>query len=400
MTPVPGERASGTGCSIVGVGTTEYSRASGRTALALATEASLRALDDAGIKAAEVDGIVRCTDDVVLHNDLIETLALPNVEFWAHGGLGGTAPSAMIGYAVNAIRSGSAKVVLAYRSLNGRSGRRVGAGYGSQQAVVAGGEEGGRYDEYFLPYGLTTAGQMYALIAQRHMTEFGTTREQLGHIAMTCRRNAQSNPAAQMYGRPMTMDDYFNARMISSPLGLFDYSLETDGACAVVVTSTEQGRDSKTAPIAIAAVAQGGSAGVQAGRTLSSLMRKDLLTFPSHLVAENLYRRANLGPSDIDVAQLYDCFTITVLVQLEDYGFCVKGEGGPFAASGALDTTLPINTSGGHLSEAYMHGMNHVVEGVRQLRGESTRPVPGAEVCLVSSGAPPATSAMILTVDR
>jgi acetyl-CoA acetyltransferase len=400
MTAAQGGRGSGTDCSIVGIGATEFSRSSGRTALGLAAEASLRALEDAGIEATEVDGIVRCIDDVVLHNDLIETLGLPNVEFWAHGGLGGTAPSAMIGYAVNAIRSGSAKVVLAYRSVNGRSGRRMGSGYGSRDAAAAGGEEAGRYDEYFLPYGLTTPGQMYGLIAQRHMTEFGTTREQLGQIALTCRRNAQSNPAAQMHGRPMTLDDYLDARTISYPLGLFDYCLESDGACAVVVTSTEQGRDTKSAPIAIAAVAQGGSAGVQAGRTLSSLMRSDLLTFPSHLVAENLYRRANLGPADIDVAQIYDCFTITVLIQLEDFGFCAKGEGGPFAASGALDTTLPINTSGGHLSEAYIHGMNHVVEGVRQLRGESTRPVPGAEVCLVTSGAPPATSAMILTADR
>jgi acetyl-CoA acetyltransferase len=129
-------------------------------------------------------------------------------------------------------------------------------------------------------------------------------------------------------------------------------------------------------------------------------MRTDPLTFPSQQLAQNLYRIAGVGPSDVDVAQIYDCFTITVLIQLEDFGFCGKGEGGPFAASGALDSTLPINTGGGHLSEGYLHGMNHIVEGVRQLRGESTRPTPGAEICLVTSGAPPATSAMILTVDR
>jgi acetyl-CoA acetyltransferase len=129
-------------------------------------------------------------------------------------------------------------------------------------------------------------------------------------------------------------------------------------------------------------------------------MRKEPLTFPSAVVADNLYRRAGLGPSDVDVAQFYDCFTITVLIQLEDYGFCKKGEGGPFAASGALETTLPINTAGGHLSEAYIHGMNHIVEGVRQIRGTSTGQVDNAEVCLVTSGAPPATSALILTGDR
>jgi acetyl-CoA acetyltransferase len=388
------------GCAIPGIGATRFSSSSGRTALALAAEAAQAALADAGLAAAEIDGIVRCTDDVVLHNDLIETLGLPNVRFWAHGGLGGTAPSAMIGYAADAIRAGRASTVLAYRSLNGRSGRRMGSGYGCADPLSAGGEINGRFDEYFIPYGLTTPGQMYALIARRHMHEFGTTREQLGEIALACRRRANTNSAAQMCERTMTMADYLGARQISSPLGLFDYCLESDGACAVIVTSTERARDLPHPPAVVAAVEQGGAAGVQAGRTLSALMRKEPLTFPSAVVADNLYRRAGLGPSDVDVAQFYDCFTITVLIQLEDYGFCKKGEGGPFAASGALETTLPINTAGGHLSEAYIHGMNHIVEGVRQIRGTSTGQVDNAEVCLVTSGAPPATSALILTGDR
>jgi acetyl-CoA acetyltransferase len=187
--------------------------------------------------------------------------------------------------------------------------------------------------------------------------------------------------------------------MISRPLRLFDYCLETDGACAVIVTSTERARDGAQPGVRIHAVAQGGQPDMQGGLVFPALMRQSLTTQPSATVAETLYRRAGLAPSDIDVAQLYDCFTITVLVQLEDYGFCSKGEGGPFAASGALKTggKLPINTAGGNLSEGYIHGLNHIVEGVHQMRGTSTSQVAGAEVCLVTSGIPTATSAMILT---
>jgi acetyl-CoA acetyltransferase len=230
------------------------------------------------------------------------------------------------------------------------------------------------------------------------MIEFGTTEEQLGHIALACRARANANPAAQMADRPLTMDDYLSARIISSPLRLFDYCLETDGACAVVVTGAERAADGPQPPALIRAVAQSAGPEPQVGFLYPTLLRESLTTQTSKSVAETLYRRAGLGPGDVDVAQFYDCFTITVLLQLEDYGFCAKGEGGPFAASGAIDKggSLPVNTSGGHLSEGYIHGLNHIVEGVRQVRGTSTSQVPGAEVCLVTSGLPVTTSALIL----
>jgi acetyl-CoA acetyltransferase len=230
------------------------------------------------------------------------------------------------------------------------------------------------------------------------MIEFGTDERQLGAIAVAARERANANPGAQMHDRALTMDDYLAGRMISSPLRLFDYCLETDGACAVVVTSAERAADGPHPPALIRAVAQGGAAQLQGGMLYPTLMRESLTTQTSAAVAGTLYRRAGLGPDDIPVAQFYDCFTITVLLQLEDYGFCPKGEGGPFAASGALDKggRLPINTSGGHLSEGYIHGMNHIVEGVRQIRGTSTSQIAGADVCLVTSGLPVATSAMIL----
>jgi len=186
--------------------------------------------------------------------------------------------------------------------------------------------------------------------------------------------------------------------MISRPLRLFDFCLETDGACAVIVTSADRAKDAPKPPALIRAVAQGSLQGPQPGIQFPVLMRESITTLPARPTAETLYRRAGLGPEDIDVAQFYDCFTITVLLQIEDFGFCAKGEGGAFVSSGEIELggRLPINTGGGHLSEGYIHGMNHVVEGVRQIRGESTSQVPGAEVCLVTSTPLPPGGALIL----
>jgi acetyl-CoA acetyltransferase len=384
-------------CAIVGIGATDFSRRSGRTELAMAAQACAAAIEDAGLAVADIDGIVRCEQDVVLHNDIADTLGLPDLTYWGSAGTGGSAPAGMIAQACSAIVAGQATAVLVFRSLNGRSGRRYG------RANVGGSVGGGgSYDEFFLPYGLGAPGQMFALIASRHMIEFGTTAEQLGAIALACRARANANPAAQMHSRPMSMHDYLDARPITDPLRLFDYCLETDGACAVVVTSTERARDAAQKPVLVRAVTQGAVPEQQPGLVFPALMRDSLTVQPSARVAKRLYNQAGLGPSDVEVAQFYDCFTITVLLQLEDYGFCAKGEGGPFAASGALalDGALPINTAGGNLSEGYLHGLNHIVEGVRQIRGTSTSQVPAAHVCLVTSGLPTATGAMLLTTDR
>jgi acetyl-CoA acetyltransferase len=382
-------------CAIVGVGSSDFSRASGRSVLSLAVQASQAAIADAGLTPADIDGIVRSDQDIVNHNALAHGLGLPNVTYWGASGHGGAAPAGMIAQAVGAVCSGQANAVLTFRSLNGRSGMRFGNGRAPDSGSVGG---NGTFDEFFSPYGLLTPGQMWALIAQRHMTEFGTTSEQLGAIATTVRKRANANPAAQMSGRELTMEQYLAAEMISSPLRLFDYCLETDGACAVVVTAAQRAADLARPPVLITAVAQGTGPMPQGGTAYPSLLRPILTTQPSAYVADELYRRAGLGPQDIDVAQLYDCFTITLLVQLEDYGFCKKGEGGPFAASGAIDLggELPVNTAGGTLSEGYIHGMSHVVEGVRQIRGDSTSQVPDAEVCLVTSGIPVVSGAVIL----
>jgi acetyl-CoA acetyltransferase len=381
-------------CAISGIGATDFTRNSGRSDLTLATQASLAAIADAGLTPHDIDGIVRCDMDLVRPNDLVDALGLTRLDYFGEAGPGGVAPCVQVAQAVAAIISGQATNVLVFRSLNGRSGRRYGLSSAGHSRVGG----GGTYDEYFLPYGLLTPGQIFGLMAQRHMLEFGTTEKDLGAIALACRARANANPAAQMHDRPLTMDDYLGARMIARPLRLFDFCLETDGACALIVTSADRAKDGPKPPALIRAVAQGSLQAPQPGIQFPVLFRDSITTLPAKPAAETLYRRAGLGPEDIDVAQLYDCFTITVLLQLEDFGFCAKGEGGAFVSSGEIEIggRIPINTGGGHLSEGYIHGMNHVVEGVRQIRGESTSQVPGAEVCLVTSTPLPPGGALIL----
>jgi acetyl-CoA acetyltransferase len=385
-------------CAIVGTGTTDYSFNSGRSTLTLAAQAASAAITDAGLDAADIDGVVRCEMDEVLHADLAATLGLPNVHFWAAGSWAGAAPCGMVGLAVNAICSGQANNVLVFRSLNGRSGRRFGREWSSGQSVGG----GGTYLEFLAPYGLQSPGMAYALFARKHMLDYGTTSEQLGHIALACHARANQNPGAQRYGHALTMTDYLDSRMIADPLRRYDFCLETDGAAAVIVSAADRARDAKQPAILIRAVAQGDETVPRQGGMWGTLLTGPL-TNSSAALANRLYCLAGLGPQDIDVAQFYDCFTITVLMQLEDYGFCERGEGGSFAASGALelDGSLPINTSGGNLADGYIHGLSHIVEGVRQLRGESTAPVANAETCLVTSGMPgPGTSALILRKDQ
>ncbi len=384
-------------CAIAGIGRTEFSKDSGRSELTLACEASLAAIQDAGLTRADIDGIVRCDMDHVSHSALIGALGLDNAGFLGDAGVGGTAPCAMVGLAVAAVVSGQASAVLVYRALNGRSESRFGAAIAPR--TRAGGQ--GSYDEFFTPYGLLTAPQTFALLARRHMIEYGTRPEHLAAIALACRANANRTPHAQMHGRPLTLDDYLAARMISTPLRLFDCCLETDGACAVVVTSAERARDLPHPPVLIRAVSQAAAHGGSGGMMFPMISYRDPLRQPPGNTARRLWARAGLGPRDIDVAQFYDCFTITVLLQFEDYGFCARGESGPFAASGAITAggSLPINTDGGNMSGGYIHGLNHIVEGTRQMRGTADVQIPGAATCLVTSGPAGHSSALILRRD-
>lgn len=383
-------------CAITGVGTTDFTQNSGRSTTTLAAQAALAAIQDAGLAPGDIDGVVRCEMDETLHADLAATLGLDSVTYWAAGSWAGAAPCGMVSLAVDAICAGSATNVLVFRSLNGRSGRRFGQGW-------EGAEVGGRgsYLEYLGPYGLQSPGMAYGLMARRHMLEFGTTSEQLGHIAVACHARGAANPGAQRYGRPLSLDEYLTSRVLADPLRRYDFCLETDGAAAVVVSAADRAADAPGTRVLIRAAAQGDMSPPRPGAFWATLLAGPL-TNQGRALAQRLYTLAGLGPADIDVAQLYDCFTITVLMQLEDYGFCPPGEGGPFAASGALelDGFLPINTSGGNLADGYIHGLSHIVEGVRQLRGDSASPVAGAQTCLVTSGIPgPGSSALVLRTD-
>ena len=381
-------------CAIVGIGRTEFSKNSGRSELTLACEAARAAVADAGLTLADIDGVVRCDMDHVTPGALIGALGLDTVGFSCEVGVGGSAPCAMIGMAVAAILSGQASHVLVYRSLNGRSEARFGAAIAPR--THAGGQ--GNYDEFFTPYGLLTAPQAFALLAQRHRIDYGTTDEQFGAAALACRENANRTPHAQMHDKALTMEEYLASRIIATPLRLFDCCLETDGACAVVVTSAERARDLPHPPALIRATAQAPAKGMSGGMLFPSITWDDPLRLAPGKVAGHLWARAGLGPEDIDVAQIYDCFTISILLQLEDYGFCGRGESGPFAASGAIrpDGSIPINTDGGNMSGGYIHGLNHIVEGVRQMRGTADVQIADAETCLVTSGPVGVSSALVL----
>jgi len=381
--------------AIAGVGFTEYSLDSGRSILALAVEACQKAMADAGLGPKDVDGILEFSlGDSVPTESVAAGLGLPEVNYAADWFCGGFAPSALIATASMAVASGMSKGVLIYRAMNGRSGFRLGGAGGGDAFRPKWGAQ------YRVPYGWLTFGQNMALWCRRHMEKYGTKQEHLAAIAISQRESALLNERA-VQRKPLTLKDYMASRVIAEPFHLFDMSLETDGACALLVTSRARARNCRKKPVYVKAAGHFGKATVADPMWADSFLWPDLTENYTKFLAPRLYEEAGLKPEDVDVAEIYDCFTYTVLMALEGLGFCAKGEGGPFAASGAtgLHGKIPVNTNGGMLSEAYIHGMNTVVEAVMQLRGEGgKRQVPNAEVAFVTSGATTIGSACILTV--
>jgi acetyl-CoA acetyltransferase len=245
------------------------------------------------------------------------------------------------------------------------------------------------YAAFITGAGLMAPGHSFALLTRRHMELYGTTRQHLAEVCISQRENAIRRPTA-IRRDPLTLDEYFDARMISDPLCLYDYTMETDGAVAAVVTSAERARDLRQPPVYIAGSAHGGMG--RWGSAIFTYFQMPDEYFASsgnRPIARRLYEMAGLGPADVDVALLYDRFSPLVIMQLEDYGFCPIGQGGPFVADGHIrfeGGSIPVNTHGGHLSEAYIIGMTHVREAVEQLRGVAVNQVEGAEVALVTGG--------------
>lgn len=375
--------------AIVGTGYTDYSRDSGTTVLNLAAEACLNAANDAGLPPEEIDGLVSFQlNDSVPATAVAAALGIPAAQYAVDIAGGGNAANLVILSAIAAIEAGLAKNVLCYRAMNGRSGFRLGGGRDMQAHG---------FTQFTAPFGWISYPQAMAMWCRRHMIKYGTKMEQLGTIAVTFRDNAALNPRA-MQRQPITIDDYLASRPIVDPFRMLDICLESDGACAVLVTSAERARDLRHKPVYIMGGAYGG--GANQGDDLFDCLRwADHSENYAAYIADDLWAGAGVGPEDVDVAEIYDCFTYSVVAQLEGLGFCRPGEGPDFVQGGriARDGALPLNTNGGLLSEAYIHGLNHVVEAVDQLRGDAgARQIPDAEIALTTAGAMTCGSALVL----
>jgi acetyl-CoA acetyltransferase len=372
--------------AIVGFGHTAYGRRGEfvhRGHAALVVEAVKNACADAGISPRDIDGYASFSDDPTGAAELACAFGAPQLRLAAMcwGGGGGGMGGAFM-YAAMAVATGQANFVAVTRGIIQAPDARFGGG----GTVVP-----------KFPC-LQTPGQSFALAARRHMHVYGTKVEHFAEVAINARRNAANNPEAR-FREPITFEDHQASRMICDPLRLLDHCMESDGGACVLVTSAERAKDLRQKPILLAGAAMG--AVRRYGRALldgNNMSAEDFASAGQRSIAEDLYRNAGMGPRDVDVAMIYDHFTPMVIMGLEDFQFAPKGEGGPFVASGAIrrEAQLPVNTHGGNLAEVYLHGMTHVFEGVRQLRGTSVNQIPSAEVALVVGGASPISSALLL----
>ncbi|MBM3491494.1 MAG: hypothetical protein FJX68_13810 [Alphaproteobacteria bacterium] len=348
--------------AIVGVGETSYSRGSGRTTRALATWAVGNAMRDAGLRADQVDGMLSYSSgDSTFAPFVAGDLGL-RLDFYMDVFGGGSSTEALVGMAMGVIEAGMCKTVAIFRSMNGYSQVRIGGTGVRSAAPVVGDQLHGR------AYGWQTAGQMFSFTFLRHMYEYGTTPEQVAMVKVIHSEHASNNPKA-FYKQRVTVADVVNSKLICKPLHLLDCCVETDNATCIIVTRSERARDLKQRPALILGVA----GRVSKPRMDMHYQHGPITRVAGHYAKDILWRNAGVGPEDIDVTGSYDAFTFTTMLQLEDYGFCKKGEGGHYVADGSmrLGGRRPNNTSGGHLCEGYTHGMNMVIENVRQLRGEA-----------------------------
>lgn len=380
--------------AVAGIGATEFSADSGRSELRLIVEAVQAALADAGLDRSEVDGLCTFTMDTNPEVYVGQALGLGDLTFFSRVPYGGGGACATIQQAAMAVATGVAEVVVCYRGFNERSGLRFGSGALSDASAAT--TENTRYS-WLAPYGLKSPASWIAMFAQRYLYRYGASTESFGQVAVAARQHAATNPAARFYQRPITLADHQASRWIAEPLRLLDCCLESDGAQAIIVTTAERARGLAHQPALIAASAQG-SAPQQ--HPVVSYYRDDMTTLPEmRVVADQLWRTSGLRPADIDVAILYDHFTPFVLMQLEELGFCGRGEAPGFVADGhiALGGSLPVNTHGGLLGEAYVHGMNGIAEAVRQIRGQAVNQVSNVAHVLVTAATGPPTSGLIMS---
>jgi acetyl-CoA acetyltransferase len=377
--------------AIVGIGQTDFSKNSGRSDLQLACEAVRAAIADAGLKPSQIDGMTTFTMDLTDDIEVARSVGIGGLTFQSQIPHGGGAALGVLMQAAMAVATGAAKYVVCYRDLNGRSGQRYSSGVSGNLIT-----SDAIHWSWYIPSGLMTPTSWVAMVTRRYMHETGTTSRDLGEVAVSTRKHAVVNPDAIFYQRPLTLEEHQASRMIVDPLRLYDCCLETDGACACIVTTPERARDLAKKPALIRAVAQGAGPDQE---SMTSFYRPDITELPElGMVARQLYEVSGLRPDDIDAAILYDAFTAIVLFQLEAYGFCKRGEAKDFVKNGNIEVggRLPVNTHGGQLSEAYIHGMNGVNEGVRLIRGTSLNQPQKCDHALVTAGVGVPSSAMIL----
>jgi acetyl-CoA acetyltransferase len=379
--------------AIAGIGATEFSKNSGRSELRLAVEAVKAALDDAGLEPSDVDGYATFSLD---NNPAIEInrhLGGGDLRFFSRIDYGGGAACATVMQAAMAVATGVANTIVCYRAMNERSQQRFGTGVQGRHSAAT--TESAHFG-WYMPHGLLTPASWVAMNARRYMHETGATSEDFGRVSVADRKHAATNPAAWFYGRPISLDDHQASRWIVEPLRLLDCCQESDGAVAVVVTSLERARDLRQPPAVIAGAAQGASSEQQ---MMTGFYTESITGLPEMgLVAKQLYQSAGIGPDDVQTAVIYDHFTPFVLMQLEEFGFCAKGEARHFVRDGhlELDGRLPTNPNGGQLGEAYIHGMNGISEAVRQVRGSAVNQVRGVEHVLATAGTGVPTSGLLL----
>lgn len=381
---------------VAGIGATEFSKQSGRSELQLAAEAVFAALDDAGLAPSDVDGLVTYTQDANQEIAVAREVGIGDLSFFSRVHYGGGAACGTVLHAAMAVATGVAETVVCYRAFNERSGNRFG-----QPDARIGGEPSSQGLEmsWHVPYGLMTPAAWVAMFARRYMHAYGATSEDFGRVAVAMRRHASTNPAAWFHGRPITLEEHQASKWIVEPLHLLDCCQESDGAVALVVTSAERARDLRRSPAVITAAAQGSGADQM---MMTSYYRDDMTGLPEMgVVGRQLWKQSGLGPSDVQTAILYDHFTPFVLTQLEELGFCGRGEARDYVAGGGIeiDGRLPVNPHGGQLGEAYIHGMNGIAEAVRQIRGTSANQVAGVRNVLVTAGTGVPTSGLVLSSD-
>lgn len=373
--------------AVVGIGQTPFGKGLTDSELSLACQAISAAIDDAGLEPADVDGLAMFSMEDGREAEVARNVGFGDVTFFTEVGYGGGAACGVVGQAAMAVATGQCTTAVAWRAR--KRAAKTSRPWSQVDRRLRGSHQWTR------PFGVLRPVDEIALLTRRAMHEYGYTRDHLANVALAFRRHANRNPVATMHHKELTREQYMDARWISEPLCLFDNCLETDGALALVITSAERARDLPHPPAYIHCFAQSIP---RQHQVMTNYFCEDPLLGPSWVCAELLWSRSDFRPADVPVAQLYDAFSPLVPLSLEGYGFCGRGEGGEFTDDGALEWPhgrLPTNTAGGGMSEAYVHGFNLVLEGVRQIRGTSPNQVADASCSLVTSGEGVPTSAIL-----